>query len=68
MLRPEDFANHCPDARDPLRAKFIAETYLTDPVCYNQVRGNPGLPGTYRDVPVTVMASAWVCPPLAFTL
>ena len=32
---------------DPLRAKWIAETYLENPVCYNQVRGMYG----YRDLP-----------------
>ena len=30
---------------DPLRAKWIAETYLEDPVCYNQVRGMLGYAG-----------------------
>jgi purine-nucleoside phosphorylase len=28
---------------DPLRAKYIAETFLEDPVCYNNVRGNARL-------------------------
>ena len=27
---------------DPLRAKYIAETYLEDPVCFNEVRGMLG--------------------------
>ena len=27
---------------DPLRAKFIAETFLENPVCYNEVRGMLG--------------------------
>ena len=39
---------------DPLRAKFIAETYLENPVCYNEVRGMLGFTGTYKGVPVSV--------------
>ena len=31
---------------DPLRAKYIAETFLENPVCYNQVRGMLGYTGT----------------------
>ena len=33
---------------DPLRAKFIAETFLDDPRCFNEVRGMYGFTGTYR--------------------
>ena len=33
---------------DPLRAKYIAETFLEDPVCYNQVRGMLGFTGKYK--------------------
>ncbi|HLS09675.1 MAG TPA: purine-nucleoside phosphorylase, partial [Lentibacillus sp.] len=32
---------------DPLRAKFIAETFLEDVTQYNQVRGMYGFTGTY---------------------
>ena len=42
---------------DPLRAKFIAENFLTDPVLVNNVRGVQGYTGTWKGVPVTVMAS-----------
>ncbi len=42
---------------DPLRAKFIAETYLDNPVCYNEVRGMLGYTGTYKDIPVSVQGS-----------
>ena len=33
---------------DPLRAKFIAETFLEDAKCYNEVRGMFGFTGTYK--------------------
>lgn len=47
---------------DPLRAKFIAETFLTTPKLVNNVRGIQGYTGTYRDVPVSVMASGMGMP------
>ena len=42
---------------DPLRSKFIAENFLTDPVLVNNVRGVQGYTGTYKGVKVSVMAS-----------
>ena len=33
---------------DPLRAKFIAENFLEDAKCYNEVRGMFGFTGTYK--------------------
>ena len=47
---------------DPLRAKFIAETFLTDPVLVNNVRGVQGYTGTWKGVPVSVMASGMGMP------
>jgi purine-nucleoside phosphorylase len=47
---------------DPLRAKFIAETYLENPVCYNQVRGMYGFTGTYRGVPISIQGSGMGMP------
>lgn len=47
---------------DPLRAKFIAETYLETPVCYNEVRGMLGFTGTYKGVPVSVQGSGMGMP------
>lgn len=47
---------------DPLRAKFIAENFLTDPVLVNNVRGVQGHTGTWKGVPVTVMASGMGMP------
>ena len=47
---------------DPLRAKFIAETFLENPVLVNNVRGIQGYTGTYQGVPVSVMASGMGIP------
>ena len=47
---------------DPLRAKFIAETYLEDAKLVNNVRGIQGYTGTYKGVPVSVMASGMGMP------
>lgn len=40
---------------DPLRAKFIAEKFLDNPVCFNTVRNMLGYTGTYNGKPVSVM-------------
>ncbi|WP_152394158.1 purine-nucleoside phosphorylase [Paenibacillus guangzhouensis] len=42
---------------DPLRAKFVAEHFLTDVYCYNEVRGMLGFTGTYKGVPVSVQGT-----------
>ncbi len=47
---------------DPLRAKFIAETFLENPVLVNNVRGVQGYTGTYGGVKVSVMASGMGMP------
>lgn len=47
---------------DPLRSKFIAETFLENPVLINNVRGVQGYTGTWKGVPVTVMASGMGIP------
>ncbi|MBQ1603004.1 MAG: purine-nucleoside phosphorylase [Oscillospiraceae bacterium] len=47
---------------DPLRARFIAETFLDNAELVNNVRGIQGYTGTYQGVPVSVMASGMGCP------
>ena len=42
---------------DPLRAKYIAETYLENPVCYSQVRNMLGYTGTYKGKKISVKGS-----------
>ncbi len=58
----EDIAKTVLMPGDPLRAKFIAENFLTDPVLVNNVRGVQGHTGAWRGVPVTVMASGMGMP------
>ncbi len=52
-----DFADTVLMPGDPLRAKFIAETFLTDAVLVNNVRGVNGYTGYYNGKRVSVMAS-----------
>ena len=47
---------------DPLRAKFIAETFLKDPVQFNTVRNMFGYTGTYEGKRVSVMGSGMGMP------
>ena len=47
---------------DPLRAKWIAETYLEDAKCYSNVRGMLGFTGTYEGVSVSVQGSGMGMP------
>ena len=47
---------------DPLRAKFIAEKYLSDVVCFNEVRNMLGFTGTYKGKKVSVMGSGMGMP------
>lgn len=47
---------------DPLRAKFIAENYLENPVLFNDVRNMLGYTGTYAGKEVSVMGSGMGMP------
>ncbi|MCK4540918.1 MAG: purine-nucleoside phosphorylase [Spirochaetales bacterium] len=50
---------------DPLRAKYIAETFLEDPFCYNEVRGMYGYTGKYNGKKVSVQGSGMGMPSLS---
>ena len=52
--REGEIADRVIMAGDPLRAKFMAETYLENPVQYNAVRGMLGYTGTYKGKRVSV--------------
>ena len=52
-------------AGDPLRAKFMAERYLENPVLFNTVRNMFGYTGTYKGKPVSVMGHGMGIPSIA---
>ena len=60
--KPGDFGKTVLMPGDPLRAKFIAENFLENPVLVNNVRGVQGHTGTYKGVKVSVMASGMGMP------
>ena len=57
-----DFAKTVIMPGDPLRAKYIAENFIENPVLINDVRGMFAYTGTYRNKPVSVMASGMGMP------
>ena len=62
---PEDFAKTMLMPGDPLRAKFIAENFLENARLVNSVRGINGYTGSYKGVPISVMASGMGMPSMA---
>ena len=60
--KPGDFAETVLMPGDPLRSKFIAETFLENPVLVNNTRGVQGYTGTYKGKRVSVMASGMGMP------
>ncbi|MDO4535013.1 MAG: purine-nucleoside phosphorylase [Clostridium perfringens] len=50
---------------DPLRAKFIAETFLEDVICYNNVRGMLGFTGTYKGKRISVQGTGMGIPSIS---
>jgi len=60
--KPGDFGKTVLMPGDPLRAKFIAETFLTDAKLVNNVRGIQGYTGYYNGVKISVMASGMGMP------
>ncbi|RKX71913.1 MAG: purine-nucleoside phosphorylase [Spirochaetes bacterium] len=50
---------------DPLRAKFIAETFLKDVICYTEVRGMLGFTGTYKGKRVSVQGTGMGVPSIS---
>ena len=47
---------------DPVRAKYIADNYFENAVCFNNIRGINGYTGTYKGKRVSVMASGMGMP------
>ncbi|GHV47363.1 purine nucleoside phosphorylase DeoD-type [Spirochaetia bacterium] len=50
---------------DPMRAKYIAETFFENPVCFNDVRGMLGFTGQYKGKRVSVMGTGMGMPSLS---
>ena len=50
---------------DPLRAKHIAETFLTNAVCYNQVRNTFGYTGEYKGHRISVQSTGMGIPSIS---
>ena len=59
---PGDIAETILLPGDPLRAKFIADTYLENVKQFNGTRGMLGFTGTYQGKPVSVMGTGMGCP------
>lgn len=50
---------------DPLRAKWIAETFFENPKCFNKVRGMLGYTGTHKGRPISVMGTGMGVPSIS---
>jgi purine-nucleoside phosphorylase len=50
---------------DPLRAKWIAETFFDNPVCFNEVRGMLGFTGTYKGKKISAMGTGMGVPSIS---
>jgi purine-nucleoside phosphorylase len=60
--KPGEIAPHVLLPGDPLRAKWIAETFLQDATCYSTVRNMFGFTGRYQGVEVSVQGSGMGMP------
>jgi len=65
---PGDYASACLLPGDPLRAKYIADTFLEDVVQRNGERGMLGFSGTFAGKPVSVQSSGMGCPSAAIVI
>ena len=65
---PGDYAEACLLPGDPLRAKYIAETFFDDVVQRNGERGMLGYSGTFNGKPVSVQSSGMGCPSAAIVI
>ena len=65
---PGDYAEACLLPGDPLRAKYIAETFMDEPRQVNGERGMLGYTGTFHGKPVSVQSSGMGCPSAAIVI
>lgn len=62
---PDQIADKILLPGDPLRAKFIAENFLENPVCFNNIRGMLGYTGTYKGQKASVMGTGMGMPSIS---
>jgi DeoD family purine-nucleoside phosphorylase len=65
---PGEYAEACLVPGDPLRAKYVAETFLQDVEQRNWERGMLGYTGTFNGKPVSVQATGMGCPSAAIVI
>src|SRR5688572_22028838 len=65
---PGQVAPHVLMPGDPLRARWIAQTFLEDAKCYSEVRGMYGYTGTWQGRPVSVQGSGMGLPSISIYL
>lgn len=65
---PGDYAEACLLPGDPLRAKYIADTFFDEPVEVNTYRGLLGFTGTFEGKPVSIQTSGMGCPSAAIVI
>ena len=65
---PGDYAEACLLPGDPLRAQYIAETYLDNAMQRNSERGMLGYTGEFEGKPVSVQATGMGCPSAAIVI
>src|SRR5205814_7898824 len=65
---PAHYAEACLLPGDPLRAKYIADTYFENAVQRNSERGMLGYTGTWQGRPVSVQATGMGCPSAAIVM
>src|SRR4029453_4788959 len=65
---PGDYADACLLPGDPLRAKYIADTFLEDVTQVNEERGLLGYTGTWDGKPVWVQGTGMGCPTAAIVM
>jgi purine-nucleoside phosphorylase len=63
--KPGDIASTVLLPGDPLRAKYIAENFFEDAVCYNEVRGMYGFTGMYKGKRVSVQGTGMGIPSIS---
>ena len=66
--RPGDYAETCLVPGDPIRAKYLAETYFDDARQVNEERGMLGYTGTFNGTPVSVQSTGMGCPSAAIVI